>query len=652
MDIQRKKTKKKNALPVSKTDSFLHTHRIALRTLGIIWIVGLAISSLSLTYSIIYADETIPGTQLGGVKASSLSRQELQDRIRQDVATWQSKPWTIQYKNKNFTASASELGLTFLPEATFTSVWASGHHGAFFADLGNQISALAKNNRQSLAYSIDEEILHDFLAKKLGDTLIEPVDAKLSFTDSGAIQLTPSKLGRKMDLALLRADVEQTLLTGSAPTISLQTFEAEPRISSNVAKLIQSEVVRLTKDSFILRYQDEDWTIEPKEMQSWISFVPADIQVRRSQSDAPGVDMHLQLTESEQPEVSLTDVTSGLVNTLSRTSLLSLAHKVPAQQQRMSVQANIASQFGMNEALIRDIVFLAPVLVKKDVADSFDVITKDIDIKGKNARLGFVDGKIIVKEPSQNGRAVDRDKAIGDILNAVQNHISRDIALVVTESRAAVTEDNFEELGIKELISQGESDFVGSHASRIHNVMTAMEHFDGALIAPGEEFSFVELLGDVDASTGYLPELVIKGNKITKEFGGGVCQVSSTVFRAAVYAGLDITERRNHSFVVSYYGEPGRDATIYIPHPDLKFINNTPGYILMQPHVEGTKLTFDFFGTSDGREVKTEGPFIYDRRAGNAMKASWTQIVMRDGKEVSRETYLSNYKPVTDFTRE
>jgi vancomycin resistance protein YoaR len=199
-------------------------------------------------------------------------------------------------------------------------------------------------------------------------------------------------------------------------------------------------------------------------------------------------------------------------------------------------------------------------------------------------------------------------------------------------------------MGISALIGEGTSNFRGSTANRIHNIKVAIERFNGALIKPGEEFSFVKTLGDVDADHGYLPELVIKQGVTEPEFGGGICQVSTTTFRAAIYSGLKITARRNHAYPVSYYNPQGMDSTVYVPQPDLKFKNNTPGYILIQANIVGTVLTFDFYGTDDGRKTTIDGPTITERQPDGAMKATFTQHVLdKDGKEFIDDVFNSSY---------
>jgi vancomycin resistance protein YoaR len=134
------------------------------------------------------------------------------------------------------------------------------------------------------------------------------------------------------------------------------------------------------------------------------------------------------------------------------------------------------------------------------------------------------------------------------------------------------------------------------------------------LIKPNETFSFLSAVGSITKLDGYKEAYVIKGGKTVLGDGGGVCQVSTTLYRAALYAGLPIVERVPHSYRVGYYEPPvGFDATIYQPGgPDLKFKNDTGNYILIQTFVdeENMSLTFDFYGTSDGRVTQISDPVV------------------------------------------
>lgn len=288
-----------------------------------------------------------------------------------------------------------------------------------------------------------------------------------------------------------------------------------------------------------------------------------------------------------------------------------------------------------------------------------DSLAKTIDKAAVNVRLTTTGGVVSVATKEIIGQIVDRKNAITQIQQAVVG--DRTATLKIATVKPEIRSDNLAELGLTELVSTGWSDFSGSPANRIHNVRTGASKFDGVIMKPDENFSFNTALGPVEASTGYLPELVILADKTVPEFGGGLCQVSSTAFRAALNAGLPILERHAHAYPVSYYTPYGVDATIYLPTPDLRWQNDTGKYILIQTRIEGKKLFFDFYGTKKPVTIKFSGnenatgavanvekvtPFLYDQ--GVRGKNSFTAVFYRHiyntaGKLTDNDKFTSKY---------
>ena len=197
-----------------------------------------------------------------------------------------------------------------------------------------------------------------------------------------------------------------------------------------------------------------------------------------------------------------------------------------------------------------------------------------------------------------------------------------------------------------EFISRGESDYShGNHDNRIHNIKTAMDYQDLTVIDPGETFSYNKILGWVTHEKGYVDGEVIFGSGVGMAPGGGVCQTSTTMFRAALNAGLPIVKRKNHSWDVVYYrDEYGLDAAVYPPgEVDLMFTNDTLGPILVHSYIneETENAYFDFYGTSDGRQVTIDMTANYRWGTGRIVKNDW-QITWPDGIIEKREV-VSNY---------
>ncbi len=242
---------------------------------------------------------------------------------------------------------------------------------------------------------------------------------------------------------------------------------------------------------------------------------------------------------------------------------------------------------------------------------------------------------------------------------ALQNDRTAIRVSVKKEYSAVEVDPALQARGIKEVVAVGTSNFKGSSKTRIHNIKTAMKQYNGYIVKKGETFSFNGILKSVSPELGYKEELVIKGDTTEKEFGGGVCQVSSTVYRAAFNGGLPITKRRNHSYAVSYYQPYGMDATIYLGSQDFKFDNDTPGDLLLQTYMEGNDLYFVFYGTHDDREVVIEGPFISNKRKAPSPKYIVTDSLppghknkVGDSHDGFRAEWVRKIKPANSNTFE
>ena len=260
-----------------------------------------------------------------------------------------------------------------------------------------------------------------------------------------------------------------------------------------------------------------------------------------------------------------------------------------------------------------------------------------------DAKFTINDGTAIILTPAQNGQELNISIAITELRKGLLANES-EIVLMLEITEPAITADKISSLGINDRLAVGESNFTGSTLSRIQNIKVSSKKFNGLIVKPNETFSFNTILGEVVASTGYAPEKVIKNNKIEYEYGGGICQVSTTLFRAAILAGFPIVERKPHAFPVHYYDPQGFDATIYPGSSDLRFTNDTQGPVLVQTHITGKNIIFEIYGKSDGRVVTMNGPYQYDIQPDGAMKAYFTRIInFSDGASTSK-TFNSTYK--------
>ena len=299
-----------------------------------------------------------------------------------------------------------------------------------------------------------------------------------------------------------------------------------------------------------------------------------------------------------------------------------------------------------------------------------------------NARLYFDDDtrELVLIEEEQTGLELDVNQSIVAIQEGLAGG-EHEIELAVERTLPAITKDTTaKELGITELVSSQTTYFMGSDSSRINNIATAAEKFHGIFVAPGETFSMAEQLGDVTLDEGYSEAWIIFGDRTIKGVGGGVCQVSTTLFRTVFFGGFPIVERHPHAYRVLYYEQnpngsnnpklAGLDATVYVPVVDFKFTNDTDNWLLMETYISktGRWLTWKFYSTSDGRSVdwdttglkkKKDPPDpVYEENPelakGEVKQVDWavegatvtvTRRVYRDGRELWEDIFKTKYQP-------
>jgi vancomycin resistance protein YoaR len=297
-------------------------------------------------------------------------------------------------------------------------------------------------------------------------------------------------------------------------------------------------------------------------------------------------------------------------------------------------------------------------------------LAEQVDVAPRDARLDFDPGTgaVTVLQTSQMGRALDVEATLQGVQAAVGGG-SMQAPLVLNEVAPAVDSNKVAEMGIRELVASSSTYFAGSSASRVRNIEVAAEKFEGVVVPPGGVFSFNEVVRDVSSANGFEDGLVIWGDRTAVGVGGGVCQVSTTVFRTAYEGGFPIVSRTNHGYVVDWYGEPGMDATIFTPYVDFQFRNDTGAHLLLDPIVDSANgvMTFNFYGTKPNRTVTVSEPDIKDVKpaeppqyvvdetlaAGEKKQVDWekdgmsvtvTRTIVEDGT-TRTDTLVSNYQP-------
>lgn len=348
-----------------------------------------------------------------------------------------------------------------------------------------------------------------------------------------------------------------------------------------------------------------------------------------------------------------------------------------------------ATKVNINDQKIISFLNLPAGYNELEISDFVANVAEDVDRLAQDASFEYDPESLRVEKfvPDKPGLELNQLEAIESIRNALKEleqilseeeneqlapTISRELPLRKTQPNVTLEDTN--DLGIKERIGYGDSEYAHSIPNRIHNVKITTDKVNNVIVPPGEEFSFNQALGEVSARTGYRTAYVIKNGRTELGDGGGVCQVSTTFFRAVLNAGLNITRRIPHSYRVSYYeldSKPGIDATVYSGNIDFRFINDTDRHILLHAQADSENLTMyvEIYGTSDGRTTEISDHVTWDYRsapppefypdpslptgvrkqidwAAAGIKAKFTNTVRNaEGEIMSQETYTSNYKP-------
>ncbi len=382
------------------------------------------------------------------------------------------------------------------------------------------------------------------------------------------------------------------------------------------------------------------------------------------------------LSQLDSSPVSISLISEGRLPTDDQTqTLLAQAEKLKGKQLILNIP-NTDPYTITDLTLMSWLSYYSP-LDQPKLLKFIDELNQSLRTDPVDAVFQFEDGKVSQFRSSQPGRFIDSPALVTSLTDSVKSLLADqavsplDIPFQFVDP--VIRNEDANNLGIKELLGRGESSFSHSSAIRNKNVKRGAEVVNFVLVPPGETFSFNKNLGDVSVENGYEMAYIIRAGRTELDVGGGICQVSTTMFRAALNSGLPITERRPHAYRVSYYEEgsdPGFDATVFLPSPDLKFENDTGHHILIQSFYDGTnkKLAYEIYGTSDGRTVTIDnykkwgysqpppdkyiddptlapGQIVQIEHRIPGLKTAFDWTVKRDGQVLHQQTFSSSYTP-------
>lgn len=577
--------------------------------LGIILAIIIVVIIFFVSFQRIYQNKFYSNIFVANINIGGLTKDEANKNVNYQLQTINNREIELNYNDNITSVKPSDLEIQYDLDTSLNAAFNYGRVGPLYQKLINQLKLVFVPKKLIVAFKINSNKL-DNIVDDLSNNIDQPLcEASLKLVKNN-IQIVEPLAGRQ----LLGDELKNQLIDTIGNLKDDRSFllpvqELNPDLTLEDVQRTKAQLEQILLRDLLLEFNNKKFTLNSEKIYKLLELV--------KYYDKSFDQYQLKILFNEEKIKSYIDSLAKQINQDSQNARLSF------DQNSQTLQIISASKDGYT--------------LKKD--DLLQLITRIFDeLKGNNlGNLQIVDNLILLELP-------------------------------VDITQPEIRENNLTSLGIKEVIATASTNYAGSPENRRHNVATGAGMFQGILIKPNEEFSFLKYLGSVSEERGFKKELVIKQDSTEPEVGGGLCQVSTTMFRVALNAGLKITERTNHKYRVSYYEPPvGLDATIYEPSPDLKFINDFPSYILIESRITNNNtITFTFYGTKDSRVVSISSPELYDyqnppdaqyiddptmnegetkykEKAHTGVKTKVTYIVVRDGKEINKQTFYSKY---------
>lgn len=563
-------------------------------------------------FSAAYDGRMYPGVSIAGVPVGGLTPDAAAEQVQQTLNPTANERIVLRAGDGEWAMPLDRLGVTLDIDTTIDRAYAVGRQDSLLTRPLTWWQTLRDGHTVSPELRYDPVATDAVLAQLARDLHRDPREAKVAIVGL-TVHSQPAVTGRTLDVNASAQRVQAAIDAGETGPIELVVTEQQPLITSTEPAVSQARAIL----------------------------------------DEP-VRLYATAPEWRQTAEGYTQVERSFTWTIDQKQLAEMVSVVP-----------VATENGQREWRVR--------LDTAGLKTELNAIAAQVAQSPRDARFDYAPntGALHPLVVSQPGLSLDVNaavQAIEDVLVAGEHAV--ELPIQVTQPRVSTADAG--KLNIEGAAAVGRSTFGGSPAGREQNIAVAAARFDGVVVPPGGEFSFNEYLGDVVDATGYEESYIILGDRTAVGVGGGVCQVSTTLFRAALFAGFDITERHAHGYRVNYYEPPiGLDATIYSPYVDLKFRNDTNNYYLIESDVDlqANEMAFYLYGTDTGRHVEVSDPTILETTPhgepiytedpslpqGVTEQVDWAhdgatvtvERVVRDdaGNVIHQDTFWSEYRP-------
>lgn len=580
-----------------------------------------------IAYHIAYQNKIYPGVRVAGIHIGNLTQEEAEGFLAKKLQEFQAAELSIQVVEKTKKYKLEAIGLKLDPKETAQEAYLLGRRSNLLSSFKEKIVSWQRGTNLGFKVEKDVSRFDQFITNLKKEVDRKPLNAQVTL-ESGEVILKPSESGRTLNSSLAKEQV-LTYLANLNSNINLPLETIKPEVTEERAQDAFKKVKSLSEKNFFFHSQGRRFPISKEKLVSLLTITP------EKQEVVPSLSLDL-----------------GKTNFVVLSYARSNEEEVDTKQLKVSLSKELSNSFVSS-------------------------LAKQVNRPSVNAKFSFKDGKVEGFTPHSEGLLVDELASLDNLQKSLDNG-KEDITLAVKVIPPQITNESVNDLGIKELLGRGSSKFAGSIPNRIHNISLGASRVNGTLVAPGEVFSLYKTIGEVDQNTDYKEAYVIIGKRTELDWGGGICQVSTTLFRAALNAGLPIIERNPHAYRVGYYeqagdpggGSPGVDASVFFPRSDFRFKNDTANNILIQTVIDpkNSYLAFEIYGTSDNRKVQIAKPIVTNQikppdslyqddlalNKGEKKQvdfSAWgantvfSRTVTRGGEKIISDTFYTKYRP-------
>ncbi|MBX3072136.1 MAG: peptidoglycan binding domain-containing protein [Thermomicrobiales bacterium] len=625
-------------------------------------------------YGLSHSNRIYEGVSVAGVEVGGMTRSEAKAALRDPLRAATSHPVILTNGEQQFSLDPRAAGIEIDLDATVNQAFSFGRNGNVLERSGDWFTAILDGHQSGIEVSYDQASL-DATLMQIAPSITRPaIDAYVRKNAEGNPELVPELPGIGFDLATTRnsmiamiASLENRPVQIAAPIIPAAVEVADLNTGF-------SQIESAVSSSLVLKGTDTSWELTPDQIRQIVSVggdqqrlivnrdaVQSIVETIASQANRSVKDASITVTDgllAVDPSVTGVSVNVAesanlIIGALEQGSTaVSLSYQ--EQQPRITDEQAAAAVTIGEEILNRGVeltwedgsteigrgqlLAALTVAVNPDreqpfqfgfnaqtLSETLSNTFRSVEVPVIEPILRYVGGKITVVQESQTGIAVDADATMKNVVDALLGN-QPEAQMVLIETEPKLTDEAIAAITLTDVLAESSTYYGDSSDARRHNVETAAALQAGWLIGPGEQFSFAHFVGSVDEESGFMTGFGIVDDPSTggvttaPVVGGGICQVSTTIFQAAFWAGLEIDERYTHPYWIQAYGEPprgmkGLDAMVNIEDSgslDLKFTNTTDHWIAIDVVADGTTVNVKIRGVDPGWNVEISDPLIYN----------------------------------------